>query len=322
MNNKQVLVSVIIPTYNHAQFISKAIESVMIQTYKNIEIIVVDNYSEDSTKEEVRVFQNNKIKYFRFRNNGIIAASRNFGVKKSNGDVIAFLDSDDEWNKEKVETQITHLFDDNISCVASNFAPIGNVDLWRNHIKIKDGVKYQDYSFNDIIQQNPVVNSSVMMLKKTFEKLEGLDEDSTYLAIEDWDLWIRASRIGEIRIINRILVNYRIHEDNTRDKRDVHLRSLKIFEKYKALGFLDDKLLTVALGSRYLLLGKACLDANDTRGVNYYKKALIYSKGFHNKIRAIIGILIFLSPMGLRQKIVTLLQQLSYVIQKKIYYKW
>lgn len=322
MNKKQVLVSVIIPTYNHAQFIGKALESVLIQTYGNFEVIVVDNYSEDNTVEIVHSFQNNKIQYYRFRNNGIIAASRNFGVRKSKGDVIAFLDSDDEWNKEKLMMQLMHIFLDDISCVASNFTPTGNVLLWRNHIKIHDGEPYKDYSFNDIILQNPVINSSVIMLKETFAKLGGLDENPAYLAIEDWDLWLRASKVGKVRVINKTLVKYRIHENNTRDKRDVHLRSLNIFEKHSDLGNISSNVMNAALGYRYLLLGKACLDANDKQGISYYKKALVYSKGLHNKIRAIIGILIFLSPTDRRQKIVAMLHQISLVIQKKICYKW
>jgi len=320
MNNKQPLVSVIIPTYNHAQFIAKAIESVLAQTYRNVELVVVDNYSEDNTKEEVNSFQNNQIKYYRYRNNGIIAASRNFGISKSKGDIIAFLDSDDEWNRDKLENQVKHLYFEGVSCVSSNFTLIGRATLWRDPLKFREGELYRDYSYNHILLKNPVINSSAIILKKNLIKLKGLDENPTFIAIEDWDLWLRASKIGKVRVIAEKLVKYRIHMNNIRDKREVHLRSLTLFQKHQELGHLDDKLLNTAIGNRYLLLGKAFLNANDWMGINYYGRALISSKGFHNKIRAVVGVLLFLFPKKLRQRVIVILHHLSRLIQKKIYY--
>ena len=320
--NRTRLVSVIIPTYNHAQFIGKAIESVIGQSYKNLELIVVDNYSEDNTRQVMQTFKDNRIHYFRFRNKGIIAASRNYGVNQSKGEVIAFLDSDDEWVKDKLKKQVKHLFSEGISCVCSNFSPIGDVNLWRNHLKFQDGESFQDFSYNEIVLKNPVMNSSAIILKDSFVKLGGLDENPNFIAIEDWDLWLRASNIGNIRILAEPLLNYRIHDNNRRDKRDVHLRSLTLFKKHQSLGYLDEKLMRAANGNRYLLLGKACLNVNDGLGVKYYTKALEYSKGFHNKLRAVVGIILFSFPKNIRQKIINVLQRVSLVIQRKIYYKW
>ena len=321
-HNINPLISVIIPTYNHGQFIGKAIKSVLYQSHNNLEVIVVDNYSKDNTKEEIQSFQDDRIHYYRFRNNGIIAASRNYGVSKSVGEVIAFLDSDDEWIRAKLKKQVKHLFLDGVSCVGSNFTPIGDVGLWRNHLKFRDGMLYQDYSYKDIMLQNPVVNSSAIMFKDSFIKLNGLDQNPDFIALEDWDLWLRVSKNGRIRILSEALVNYRIHEDNRRDKRDVHLRSSKIFEKHQTLGYLDNKLIKTAYGNRFLLLGKACLDVNDWHGIKYYTKALKYSKGFRNKIRAVSGVILFLFPRNLRRQIIKALQRISYIIQKYIYYKW
>ena len=320
--NRVPLVSVIIPTYNHAKFISEAIESVLCQSYNNLELIVVDNYSKDNTRQVIQTFKNDRIHYYRFHNNGIIAASRNYGVNKSKGDIIAFLDSDDVWSKNKLEKQVKHILLDCVSCVASNFTPIGNVVLRRNHLKFRFGELYQDFSYNEIVLNNPIVNSSVIMLKDSFVKLNGLDESPDFVAIEDWDLWLRSSKIGKVRVLSDQLVKYRIHENNTRDKRDVHLRSSKILEKHKALGYLDDKLMRAASGERSLFLGKACLDANDWQGIKYYAKALKYSTGFHNKLRAVVGIILFSFPENIRRKIVNVLYRISIKIQKEIYYKW
>ena len=97
-------VSVIIPTYNHAKFLAKAIKSVLDQTYTNFEIIVIDNHSTDNTNEVVNSFNDARLKLLKVHNNGVIAISRNKGILEAKGDWIAFLDSDDFWYPSKLET--------------------------------------------------------------------------------------------------------------------------------------------------------------------------------------------------------------------------
>ena len=92
------LVSVVIPTYNHAYLLKDALHSVICQTYTNIEIIVIDNNSVDDTEEVVLSFLDPRIIFKKINNNGIIAASRNMGILIAKGDYIAFLDSDDIWH--------------------------------------------------------------------------------------------------------------------------------------------------------------------------------------------------------------------------------
>ena len=107
MNSKSTpLVSVIIPTYNHANFLGKALESVIHQTYNNWEAIVIDNHSTDETNKVIDKFKDSRIQYFKISNDGIIAKSRNFGINVAKGDWIAFLDSDDWWTSDKLENCI------------------------------------------------------------------------------------------------------------------------------------------------------------------------------------------------------------------------
>lgn len=95
--------SVVIPTYNQCQYLKKAINSVLKQTYKNFEIIVIDNFSKDKTREIVNSFKSSKIIYKKFNNNGVIGRSRNLGISLAQGIWIAFLNSDDWWEKKKLE---------------------------------------------------------------------------------------------------------------------------------------------------------------------------------------------------------------------------
>jgi len=104
-------VSVIIPTYNDADVLSRAIESVLNQTYKNLELIVVNDASEDNTEEVVESYKKNdsRVKYFEHEENKGGSGARNTGIKNSSGEFIAFLDSDDEWLPKKLERQISLL---------------------------------------------------------------------------------------------------------------------------------------------------------------------------------------------------------------------
>ena len=99
------IVSIVIPTYNHAKFISKALKSVIDQTYKNWEAIIIDNESIDETYKLINNFNDQRIKYFKIANDGVIAKSRNLGINEAKGEWIAFLDSDDWWTKDKLEVQ-------------------------------------------------------------------------------------------------------------------------------------------------------------------------------------------------------------------------
>ena len=102
-------VSVIIPTYNRAKIVTKAIDSVLAQTYKDFEIVVVDDGSIDNTKEVIHNFKNRVIRYTRNRENRGQAYARNKGVKIAKGEYIAFLDSDDFWLPNKLALLLRHL---------------------------------------------------------------------------------------------------------------------------------------------------------------------------------------------------------------------
>ena len=102
---RQPLVSVIMPTYNQEEYISDSVDSVLGQTYHHYELIIINNHSEDGTEEIVRSYSDPRIQYYKFNNHGIIAASRNYGIRLSKGKYIAFLDSDDIWLPKKLEKQ-------------------------------------------------------------------------------------------------------------------------------------------------------------------------------------------------------------------------
>ena len=102
INEIHPLISIILPTYNRAELLGRAISSVIQQDYKNWELMIVDNYSQDGTDEVVESFKDSRIRLLKIQNAGVIGKSRNHGIRNSKGQWLAFLDSDDWWLPSKL----------------------------------------------------------------------------------------------------------------------------------------------------------------------------------------------------------------------------
>ncbi len=190
------LVSVIIPTYNHAHFLGRALQSVIDQTYLNWEAIVIDNHSTDNTDEVLRYFTDERIKIFKIQNNGVIAASRNMGILAAKGELIAFLDSDDWWVPSKL-LRCIQLFDD-------------SVDIVYHHLYVKRSYKHTRFN-QRIVSSKPtspvflgllangmsIPNSSVLVRKDLLIRIGGISESLDLISVEDYDTWIRLSKLTE-----------------------------------------------------------------------------------------------------------------------------
>jgi glycosyltransferase involved in cell wall biosynthesis len=231
---KRPLVSVIMPTYNHAQFIGDAIKSVFDQTYENLELIIIDNYSEDNTEEIIASFSDSRIRYKKFRNNGSIAASRNVGICESRGKYIAFLDSDDMWKPTKIERQIELLEnDDNIFLVCSRFIIIKNGKVSRilpKRKKLRAGNVFVPL----FLSNNFIGTSSVLLRNNLKENNYLFDTDLGLKAIEDFALWLKIAKNKHIAYIDEPLVVYREHVSNTSiGIKSYLLRYLQLIKKYR-----------------------------------------------------------------------------------------
>lgn len=233
--NDEPLVSVIMPTYNHARYIGEAIDSVLNQSYKNFELIIIDNYSTDNTKEIVTSYNENRIKYSKFRNHGIIAASRNHGIKNSSGKYIAFLDSDDIWLPQKLELQID-LMESNkdigLSYVLYSYLL---EDASVKDIIPKPGNRFRGNVFTSLFRTPVIANSGAMVRTQIFNELGLLDENPKLVTIEDYEMWLRISRSWAVDYVDHeAQLLYRIRTDNSS-------RMLKLFTKWKRVMFLTNK---------------------------------------------------------------------------------
>lgn len=154
------LISIITPTYNCGKFIEETIESVLNQTYKNWEMIIVDDCSKDDTKEVVEKYtsKDDRIKYYLLEENSGAAVTRTKAMELAKGNYIAFLDSDDLWMEDKLERQLEFMKNNNYAFTCTAYEQIDEVGNLLNKI-IKTKVK-TDY--NGILLSCPVGNSTVM----------------------------------------------------------------------------------------------------------------------------------------------------------------
>lgn len=232
------LVSVIIPTYNHAHFLKKCLASVIAQTLKHWEAIVVNNYSNDETIDVVKSLQDSRIHLVNFHNHGIIAASRNEGIRLAQGDYIAFLDSDDWWYPRKLEVAVKYFF---------NSADIvfHNLDIYMNGKFIKrssSGRHLTKPAFVDLMRNgNALLNSSVVVRKSIINDVGGLVEEASLVTTEDFDLWLRISKITDRFVyIPKRLGGYWIDGKNMSEISEKRIESIKsVYLKH--LGALEYK---------------------------------------------------------------------------------
>jgi len=207
----QPLVSVIIPTYNRANFLKDSIQSVLSQTFKDFEIIIINNYSNDNTLELVNSFNDNRIKIINYKNNGIIAKSRNQGLIHSSGRYIAFLDDDDLWCPRKLELQIKYLESNPEIDIAYSNAMIIDEHGKRKGVLNNPKRAKSGKVFLELVNDSFVPMLTVLMKKKVFETIGSLNEDLSMRAAEDYEYWLRASLKFNFGYIDKPLALYRVH---------------------------------------------------------------------------------------------------------------
>lgn len=250
-------VSVIIPTYNRAQKVSRAITSVLDQTFKDVEVIVIDDGSVDETTDVLAEFRAN-INVIRHPENRGVSAARNSGIRASQSPFIAFLDSDDYWLPEKLETQMQFFRDhpDAVACQPEEMWVRNGrrVNPWKKHLKPSGDI------FERSLKLCVVSPSAVMIRRGLFDEVGLFDED--FPVCEDYDLWLRISCRYPIYLIDKYML---VKEGGHPDQLSSMLKGMDRF-RIKAM---------------VKLLQGGCLDKDQIRAVHneLEKKCRIYGNG-------------------------------------------
>ncbi len=206
-------ISVIIPTHNREKFIGAAIQSVFNQTWKDFEIIVVDDGSVDNTKDLIHSYHSEKIAYINLKQGGP-GWARNNGIGRAKGDVVAFLDSDDIWEPNKLELQMGVMAGDpQIKMVLSNFKFIDPVDNILNESGVNEAYSYDGQFLKDYLDGRlPVYTSTVMVKRDVFDNVGLFDEQ--HMIAEDLDLWIKIAAHFKVGYLHKPLTHIRKHSGN------------------------------------------------------------------------------------------------------------
>lgn len=301
-------VSVIIPTYNRAIYVTKAIDSVLAQSYRDYEIIVVDDGSTDNTKDALEPYMN-RIKYIYQQNTGVSAA-RNTGIEASQGKWIAFLDSDDEWLPEKLSIQMKDISENpelcaHITNIIFNSDEMDSVTLFEvRKFKTPDASSFViEKPFPLILKSGIAVTSSFVVERETLFKAGLFD---TRLSIgEDKDLFLRVSLQGSWGCSSVPLVNYYRREGSERSlsqqfhgnpkhicETGIYLLT-KISEDFQ-LNENEKASLSKALSDKLFLQGWFLRkDGNNEEARSCFKRSLKLNNSFKTVIKYYITLLPF-----------------------------
>lgn len=262
-------VSIIIPTFNRRDYITIALDSVRVQTYKDYEIIIIDDGSSDDTKEVLKPYQEN-VRYF-YQDNRGIPATRNKGIREAKGDFIAFLDSDDHWLPEKLERQIEcfskHPHYGMVATRCLCTTPEGK--FLKKNRPGKSG-----WILTDLFKANFIRTSSAMIKKECLEEIGLFDESLP--ECEEYDLWLRIAKQYPIGFIDEPLT---VYTDNPQgvstDSLAGRLQRLKVLEKDYLKECIPQALYRKRLASNYHYVGRHYLKQGEKReGKKYLKHAI------------------------------------------------
>ena len=262
-------VSVIIPTYNRAHLIARSIESVLNQTYREFELIVVDDGSTDNTEEVVKSFNDQRIRYIRYQMNEGAATARNTGIRAARGDYIAFQDSDDEWHPDKLEKQINILLNYKEEMVIytdmERIYQNGEAVYWKsptiNSFELID---------ERTIDYKPMgIGITTVVLKRSCFETVGLFDEKLPRFI-DLDFLIRLSKVFRFYHMKEALVKYYFNEGISTNSHSLVMARKRLIEKY-CLELQKNK---SHLARQYLLTGIALgRDSNLSESKKYFIEA-------------------------------------------------
>lgn len=209
MKRKEALVSVVMPAYNCEEYVAEAISSVLAQTYKNWELLVIDDGSKDDTLQVIKEFSKRDSRIIALPNgkNMGVSETRNRGIELASGDWIAFLDSDDMWKPEKLEKQLEVAEEKEAEFLFTGSSYINEQGVpYKGLFKVPEKVTYKK-----LRKQNVISCSSVLVRSKYFENIK-MEKDEMH---EDFAVWLRILKLGVTAFgVNEPLLIYRISRDS------------------------------------------------------------------------------------------------------------
>lgn len=289
------LVSAIIATYNMAEYLPSAVQSALAQTYKNIEVIIVDDGSTDNTQEVAKkLLSDIRVKYIVQENKGQ-ASAKNRGVYESKGEYIAFLDADDMWVSEKLDLQIP-IFSRSKS-VGVVYAKLKYIDEKGQELLtiLGDYMVFRGKVSNQLFISNFVGFGTAVVKRECFERLGGFKEHIR-MGI-DYDLWLRFSTQYEFDYVDRPLLCYRVWSGQMSNNcRGRYLSGIEIMNNFlkEFPGVINEETEKEAWAHTYVGFGQCLrkIDSGIGSAISHYARALSYKPSYLPAWKAIIATII------------------------------
>lgn len=233
------LFSIIVPTYNRAEKLRRALLSLVQQTHRDFEVIVCDDGSTDNTGEVVESLKHQlPLTYMRDEHWGGPARPRNRGIKAARGEWISFLDADDWWYPNRLEVVRQHLEGADVVYHALHTSTGNGINRWR---KTKARQVHPPVVAELLSRGNALTNSGVTVRKAIADDAGGLTEEKTIVSLEDWDFWLKIAKItGRFRYISRCLGAYSVDKDNITEFTERQVQRIEAFYD-RNLGLLSGR---------------------------------------------------------------------------------
>lgn len=250
------------PTYNRAGYIMQSVQSVLAQTYTNWELVIVDDGSEDNTEEIIAQLKDERIQFHKAGRTGVGGQIKNIGLRMTNGELIAFLDSDDLWAETKLEKQVEALkqYPDAGFCLTGvyNFREPGKPETY--YFKQREGIKY-DNVFHSFFEYGVVLFTQALMLRRECLAVSGYFQDTKSFVDGDFDFMIRLARHFKAIILYEPLMFRRLHDSNhtTLNWISSHEEGLTVIRDYLNNKELPPNMVRSALFRSHIHFGETCL---------------------------------------------------------------
>ena len=266
--------SIILPTYNRAElFLKRAIDSVVRQSYKDWELIIVDNNSTDNTKDLVGSYSDNNIRLYSIQNEGNIAKSRNLGISKAKGEFIAFLDSDDFWHRDKLKISLDYLKKYKLNGLCHS-------EYWLYETGETEIRHYGStgFSYNNLLKNgNNLSLSAVIVHSDILKDVKGFSEDIDYITAEDYDLWLKLAKNNyKIKFIKDVMGTFRIHQYSESSDVDKNIKAIcSVIKNHCKDNDVYKNKINIYISNAYIIAGKIFqLNNLKNKSLRYYIKSI------------------------------------------------
>ncbi len=238
MENKKTEVDIILPNFNSFEFIDETVQSIINQNYTKWKLIIIDDNSNQETKNKIRKYEKlKKIKIYWFKKNKGAAYCRNFAIKKTNSNFIAFIDSDDVWEKNKLKKQISFMKKNDYSFTYTNYTTIG--------LKKRNVVTPKKISYEEFIKNTSIATSTMIVKRKASKGVRFTNSK----ICEDY--FFKCKVLKKIKFayrLNSSLCKYRIRHGSLQSNKLKNFYWIwKINHEYNKLNFFDNLISLISI---------------------------------------------------------------------------